>query len=288
MEYYDVKDLTFQLFRDLLEEAELEELDAGIVVQAYLKDSFHDLSDLVGWAAGSRRPITVRLVKGAYWDAETITSRAAGWPVPVFARKEETDANYERCTRLLLDHHGQVRAAFGSHNLRSLAHAVTYARAEGIPDSGYELQMLYGMAEPMHLAVKRLGLRLRVYAPVGELVPGMAYLVRRLLENTSNESFVRHQYADGDALDALVAPPEVAELPEPEGAARRAPTDPEGVGAYEPEPPAERRRASVRSAFGAERSAADGHAPIDVPARIDGQRVHTPNTLRSPPPPPPL
>ncbi len=62
------------------------------------------------------------------------------------------------------------------------------------------------MAEPVHAAVKRLGLRLRVYGPVGELVPGMAYLVRRLLENTSNESFVRHRFAEGRALDALVAP----------------------------------------------------------------------------------
>ena len=64
--------------------------------------------------------------------------------------------------------------------------------------------MLYGMAEPMHAAIRRLGLRLRVYAPVGELVPGMAYLVRRLLENTSNESFVRHRFAEGRALDELL------------------------------------------------------------------------------------
>ncbi len=80
-------------------------------------------------------------------------------------------------------------------------------RSLGIPDSGYELQMLYGMAEPIQAAIRRLGLRLRVYAPVGELVPGMAYLVRRLLENTSNESFVRHRFAEGRALAELVAAP---------------------------------------------------------------------------------
>ena len=78
----------------------------------------------------------------------------------------------------------EVRAAFGSHNLRSLAYAVVWARALGIPDHGYEIQMLYGMALPVQAALRRLGLRLRVYAPVGELVPGMAYLVRRLLEKT--------------------------------------------------------------------------------------------------------
>ena len=82
--------------------------------------------------------------------------------MPVFGTKAETDTSYERCVRMLHDHHGSVRAAFGSHNLRSLAYAITYARSKGIPDSGYEVQMLYGMAEPIHAAIKRLGFRLRV------------------------------------------------------------------------------------------------------------------------------
>ncbi|MGH9286353.1 MAG: proline dehydrogenase family protein, partial [Acidimicrobiales bacterium] len=207
MEHYEVKDLTVELFRDLLDEPGLAGLDAGIVVQAYLKDSLDDLADLIAWSAARPRPVTVRLVKGAYWDSETITAGAEGWPSPVFGHKGQTDANYERCTRLLHDHHGSVRAAFGSHNLRSLAYAVAYARSRGIPDSGYEIQMLYGMAEPIHAAIRRLGLRLRVYAPVGDLVPGMAYLVRRLLENTSNESFVRRRFAECEGLDELVAAP---------------------------------------------------------------------------------
>ncbi|TML60203.1 MAG: L-glutamate gamma-semialdehyde dehydrogenase, partial [Actinobacteria bacterium] len=189
MEHYDVKDLTLQLFRELVSEPALDGLEAGVVVQAYLKDSYDDLADVVAWSAGRRTPVSVRLVKGAYWDTETVVAQAEGWPVPVFEHKEQTDANYERCVRLLHDRHGDVRAAFGSHNLRSLAYAVSYARAHGVPDHGYELQMLYGMAEPVQAAIRRLGLRVRVYAPVGELVPGMAYLVRRLLENTSNESF---------------------------------------------------------------------------------------------------
>src|SRR5262249_31724688 len=181
---------------------------------------------LVAWSSERSKPVSVRLVKGAYWDAETIHSRAEGWPVPVFEHKAETDANYERCARFLHDHHGQVRAAFASHNLRSLAYAVTYARSLGIPDAGYEVQMLYGMAEPVQAAIRRVGLRLRVYAPVGELVPGMAYLVRRLLENTSNESFVRQKFAERRELKVLVAPPSVERLPEREPPLRRAPTDP--------------------------------------------------------------
>lgn len=270
MESYDVKDLTLDLFRSLVEEPSLAHLHTGVVHQAYLKECRLDLADLIAWSHRLDRhvPIGVRLVKGAYWDAETITARAEGWPVPVFEDKDETDASYERCTRLLHDHHDTVRAAFGSHNLRSLAYAVSYARANGIPDHAYELQMLYGMAEPIQAAIRRLGLRLRVYAPVGELVPGMAYLVRRLLENTSNESFVRQRFAEGREVDELIAPPQVDKLPDPEVPTRREPTDAHAVaaafediggangplwtrnaGGYRPEPPAEWRRAKVRAEF---------------------------------------
>src|SRR5688572_28149727 len=226
MEHFEVKDLTLELFRDLLDEPELAGLDAGVVVQAYLRDSHDDLSDLIAWSTDRPRPITVRLVKGAYWDTETVHSEAEGWPVPVFSEKVQTDASYERCTRLLHDNHGHVRAAFGTHNLRSLAYAVEFARSLGIPDNGYEIQLLYGMAEPLHAAVRKLGLRLRVYAPVGELVPGMAYLVRRLLENTANESFVRRRFVEGQDLRALLAPPVVDDLPERDRPVRRPPTAP--------------------------------------------------------------
>jgi RHH-type proline utilization regulon transcriptional repressor/proline dehydrogenase/delta 1-pyrroline-5-carboxylate dehydrogenase len=211
MEHYDVKNLTLRLFRECAEA--FPAVDVGVVVQAYLRDSWTDLHELVEWARGldgSGRRIGVRLVKGAYWDSETITAKAEGWPVPVFGDKDETDANFERCARFMHESGDVVRAAFGSHNLRSLAFAVTCARSMGIPDSAYELQMLYGMAEPIQAAIRRLGMRLRIYAPVGELVPGMAYLVRRLLENTSNESFVRHRFAEGRNLDELLRAPRVA------------------------------------------------------------------------------
>ncbi len=281
-EHYDVKDLTLQLFRELLEEPDLADLDAGIVIQAYLKDSRDDLADLIAFSSGRVRPITVRLVKGAYWDTETVLATAEGWPVPVFERKAETDANFERCTRLLHDHHGQVRAAFGSHNLRSLGYAVAYGRSKGIPDAGYEVQLLYGMAEPLHSAVRRMGMRLRVYAPVGELVPGMAYLVRRLLENTANESFVRRRFVEGRALDEVLAAPDVAELPGPGAPARRAPTDPRQPADYEPEPVAEWRRATVRATFAAAVGrVADEGLLLRVPAVIDGRPVHTEAVIRS-------
>ena len=283
MEHYDAKDMTLELFRGLLGEPALARLDAGVVLQAYLKDCYDDLADLLAWAGEARRehPIGVRLVKGAYWDTETIASRAEGWPVPVFEEKAQTDANFERCTRLLHRHHGTIRAAFGSHNLRSLAYAVTYARSLGIPDTGYEIQMLYGMAEPVQAAIRRLGLRLRVYAPVGDLVPGMAYLVRRLLENTSNESFVRRRFAEDQPVEELVAPPAVDHVPGLEPPTHRLPTDPVQPGPYAHEPFAEWRRHEVRAAYGSDVAAAPSHFAISVPAVIGGERVATGRTIDS-------
>jgi RHH-type proline utilization regulon transcriptional repressor/proline dehydrogenase/delta 1-pyrroline-5-carboxylate dehydrogenase len=284
MEHADVKDLTLELFRDLATDPELAHVDLGIVIQAYLRDSRDDLAEVIAVSALRERPLTVRLVKGAYWDTETIQARAAGWPVPVFEHKDETDASYERCVRLLHDHHGEVRAAFASHNLRSLAYAIEYGRESGIADDGYEIQMLHGMAEPIHQAIRRMGFRLRVYAPVGELVPGMAYLVRRLLENTSNESFVRHRFAEGDDLDTLIAPPSVDALPDlepPHGARHRVATEAADPEPYDPEPVREWRRRPPRDAF----ATAVGHAGsdeiLDVPAVIAGRRVRTTATIDS-------
>ena len=290
MEHYDAKDLTLALFRELLDEDEFTGVQAGVVIQAYLRDAAADLRDLIDWSGRRPHPITVRLVKGAYWDAETVHARAAGWDPPVFQHKAQTDASYEKCVRLLHDHHGQVRAAFGSHNLRSLAYAVSYARRLGLADHAYEIQLLYGMAEPVHAAIKRLGLRLRVYGPVGELVPGMAYLVRRLLENTSNESFVRHRFAEGQALDALLAPPSIEELPGPTRTPEVPATKPVGPLDYTPEPVREWRRAASRTEFataveswraGVRPSTGEGWSGLVVPALIDGEQVRTSATIVS-------
>ena len=281
-EHYDVKNLTLLLFRELLSEDEFSGIEAGAVIQAYLKDSRDDLADLVALSSARTRPITVRLVKGAYWDTETVHASADGWPVPVYEDKHQTDANFERCVRLLHDHHGEVKAAFGTHNLRSLAYAIEYARDKGIPDNGFEVQLLYGMAEPIHAAVRRLGLRLRVYSPVGELVPGMAYLVRRLLENTANESFVRRRFVEGHDLDELVAPPGVDQLPELEGPARRPATEPNDSGPYHHEPVAEWRRSTARASFAAAVGRVGGGGlGLTVPAVIDGRPIHTPATIVS-------
>ena len=157
--------------------------------------------------AAARAPVWVRLVKGAYWDYETTMAAQAGWPSPVWTHKTETDAQYERSTTFLLKNRRWLRPAFGSHNIRSLAHALATADLLDAAPNGYELQMLYGMAEPVKDVLVALGRRVRVYTPYGELLPGMAYLVRRLLENTANESFLRASFTEHIPVEKLLQNP---------------------------------------------------------------------------------
>ena len=148
----------------------------------------------------------VRLVKGAYWDHEVVEARQHGWRPPVFEEKADCDRNFEELTRRLLDARPLVRVAVGSHNLRSVSHAIAYNRATGGEDRDLELQVLRGLGDDLGGALAASGLRVRAYCPVGELVAGMAYLVRRLLENTSNESFL-HEQSRGTPLEELLAAP---------------------------------------------------------------------------------
>ena len=208
MEQYELKDLTIELFKSLLDEPEFADFeDAGIAIQAYLRDARTDVEELAKWAKKRKTPVTVRLIKGAYWDFETINAEQESWRNPVWTRKWETDACFEDCTEILLDNAKYIHTAIGSHNVRSIAHAIAYANARKLPPNALEFQMLFGMAEPMKLALSQMGYRVREYVPIGEMIPGMAYLVRRLLENTSNESWLRHSYAEGYSLDQLLAAP---------------------------------------------------------------------------------
>jgi RHH-type proline utilization regulon transcriptional repressor/proline dehydrogenase/delta 1-pyrroline-5-carboxylate dehydrogenase len=141
-----------------------------------------DLRDLIEWGRARGTRFAVRLVKGAYWDYETTKSGQNGSNPPVFLQKPESDANFEKLTRVLFENNSVVTPAFGSHNVRSIAHAQAVADELGIDRSRFEFQLLYGMAGPIKRALVEMGYRVREYCPVGELLPGMAYLVRRLLE----------------------------------------------------------------------------------------------------------
>ena len=209
MESHALKNLTLRLFKSLFAEPDFSSGPAcGIAMQAYLRDTGADLCDLIAWAGKHRRRVTIRLVKGAYWDYETVIAGQRGWPVPVFTKKAESDLNFEKLSLLLLENHDAVIPAFGTHNVRGIAHALAQADRLGVPRDACEFQMLHGMADSLKAALLQLGLRVREYCPVGELLPGMAYLVRRLLENTSNESFLANQFARGASRDELLKPPE--------------------------------------------------------------------------------
>ncbi|MGF1569142.1 MAG: L-glutamate gamma-semialdehyde dehydrogenase [Nodosilinea sp.] len=207
MEQYRYKALTLAILKDILMEDEFRQRDdLGMTLQAYLRDSYDDLKNLVIWAKNRGTPVTVRLVKGAYWDQETITARQNGWPSPVYSQKVSTDANFERMTELLLENHQVLYGAIGSHNVRSQAHAMAIAETLNIPRRAIELQVLYGMADKLAKALADRGFRVRVYAPFGELIPGMSYLIRRLLENTANSSFLRQNLEDVPVESLLAAP----------------------------------------------------------------------------------
>ena len=226
MEQYRYKDLTLAILKDILSDDEFRQRDdIGVTLQAYLRDSYNDLKDLVIWAKNRGTPVSVRLVKGAYWDQETITARQNDWPSPVYSQKRSTDANFERMTRLLLENHEYLYAAIGSHNVRSQAHAMAIAEELHIPKRHIELQVLYGMADKLAKTLADKGYRVRVYTPFGELIPGMSYLIRRLLENTANSSFLRQNLED-TPVEQLLAAPEFAPEDRDDGSG--------GQGAWEP------------------------------------------------------
>jgi RHH-type proline utilization regulon transcriptional repressor/proline dehydrogenase/delta 1-pyrroline-5-carboxylate dehydrogenase len=292
MESYVAKDLTLHIFQQVLLEDEFRQRDdVGIVVQCYLHDAERDLETLRDWAAARGTPVWIRLVKGAYWDYETVHAGLQGWPVPVFQQKWQSDANFERCARFLLLNHPTLRTALASHNVRSLAHGLATARHLGIAPHDVELQMLYGMGDSEKEVFTRMGYRLRVYMPFGQLIPGMAYLVRRLLENTSNDSFLKGAFTDAVAPEVLLMNPmNHADQPRHNGAAGdrphgqandRVPPGPAIVDDFRNEPLCDFAVARERERMKAALDAVRRHAGEHYPLVIDGARVDTAERLTS-------
>ena len=213
LEQWNLHEITYRLFERIALDPEFAAWPhLGIVVQAYLKTRRRTISIA---SSPSRRkrgtPLTVRLVKGAYWDYEVVQAGLHGYPCPVFTQKDHTDANYERLTRRLLEnratHPRRLRHAQPAHALRR-------PRPRGKPrpasPARSNCRCSYGMAEPERDLLRDLGHRVRLYAPVGDLITGMAYLVRRLLENTANSSFLRLSHHDHADIEQLMAKPEPA------------------------------------------------------------------------------
>jgi RHH-type proline utilization regulon transcriptional repressor/proline dehydrogenase/delta 1-pyrroline-5-carboxylate dehydrogenase len=195
-------ELTLDLFEDLSRSHAL-----GIAVQAYQKRALA----VCDWLVGLRRRISVRLVKGAYWDGEIKRGQQLGMPdYPVFTRKAATDISYVACARRLLSAPATLYPVFATHNCRTVATILELAG-----ERPFEFQKLFGMGDALYEVLLRTRpVACRIYAPVGSFTDLLPYLVRRLLENGANTSFV-HQIADPAVpLETLVADPLEA-LPEP-------------------------------------------------------------------------
>ena len=181
----------------------------GLVVQAYQKRCPFVIDYLVDLARRSGRKFMVRLVKGAYWDAEIKRAQVEGMPgYPVYTRKVYTDVSYLTCAKKLLGAANILYPQFATHNAHSLAVIYTWAQADGIKN--YEFQCLHGMGETLYDQVvggKNLDKACRIYAPVGSHETLLAYLVRRLLENGANSSFVNQIVDESVPIDSLLTDP---------------------------------------------------------------------------------
>ncbi|MBO3762209.1 trifunctional transcriptional regulator/proline dehydrogenase/L-glutamate gamma-semialdehyde dehydrogenase [Ciceribacter sp. L1K22] len=207
----DRLELSLDLLEDLSLDNDLKGWNGlGFVVQAYGKRCPFVLDYIIDLARRSDRRIMVRLVKGAYWDAEIKRAQLDGLEdFPVFTRKVHTDVSYIACARKLLAARDVIFPQFASHNAQTLA-AIYHLAGPAFTVGDYEFQCLHGMGEPLYeevVGAEKLARPCRIYAPVGTHETLLAYLVRRLLENGANSSFVNRIADPKVSVDELVADP---------------------------------------------------------------------------------
>jgi RHH-type proline utilization regulon transcriptional repressor/proline dehydrogenase/delta 1-pyrroline-5-carboxylate dehydrogenase len=202
MEEYRDLGLTVTAFQEVLDEPEFLPLSAGLVLQAYLPDSFGVQQALTAWAIARRHrggaPIKLRIVKGANLAMERVEASQSGWPQTPYATKAEVDANYVRMLEYACrpEHAGAVRVGIGTHNLFDIAYGLVLRARRGV-ERQVEFEMLEGMANHQARAVQEQAGGLLLYAPVvkaEDFHSAIAYLVRRLDENTAPENFLRHLF----------------------------------------------------------------------------------------------
>ncbi len=273
MESTRMKGITLEVYRRL-KRKHPDYPHLAVALQSYLRDTDHDLAELLAWGVRENIPLSIRLVKGAYWDYEVIKARQNGWEPPVWTIKADSDAAFERHARLILEHHHYCHFACATHNIRSIAAVLEHARELGVPDERYEFQVLYGMAEPVRRVLLRETGRVRLYSPYGELVPGMGYLVRRLLENTANESFLRKSFSVDLDISRLLEDPSVTASRERE---RRGAVDTfeAAAGAFRNEPAADFTRSELRESFVGHIARLRTRGGEIYPLHINGTDLHT-------------
>ena len=277
MEQYALRDLAWDAFRGTFARGTALGAwpDAGIVLQGYLRDAPALAEAYAGFALQRGAPFQVRLVKGAYWDYESIVAAASRWAAPVHTAKAATDAQFERLVERLAAAPG-IHLAVASHNVRAHAHAEAVAEHLGLPRGAIEHQTLFRTAEGTSRALAALGWSTRDYVPVGELLPGMAYLVRRVLENSSQAGFLLQSRAGASAEELLSPPPgravEEAAVAEEAASFERAPAAPWHDAAF---------RARFEEALTLTRARWGEHFDLDVAGEVvGGERrvaVHSPS-----------
>ncbi|EKD41368.1 MAG: hypothetical protein ACD_73C00744G0001, partial [uncultured bacterium] len=193
LEQYQYRDLTYRIFKEIMDEKEFQGMErVGVVVQTYLKDAPQIIHDLAAWSkarqdAGFGRSIQIRPVKGAYVDYEKMQNEQKGYPLATVGSKEEADINYHDCVDLLYAYKDYLRTSIASHNDQTYLESIAKAIENDVP---IEVQMLLGMQDDRKAQLFELGVPVSAYVPIGYLLPGMAYLARRFLENASQSNFL--------------------------------------------------------------------------------------------------
>ncbi len=191
-EYYAFSRLIEDIFCEVIKRDEFKNTKhVGIALQAYRKDAHRASLRLIEVAHARQTPFTIRLVKGAYWDTEVAIAEQNNWDSPLFKEKSATDSMFEVVFAVLLREWGNIYVSPATHNPKTIAFVIGNLERKGIlADPNFTFQVLYGLGEPVRRALCKKGLPVMVYVPVGDIVKGMSYFTRRILENTSNEGFL--------------------------------------------------------------------------------------------------
>jgi RHH-type proline utilization regulon transcriptional repressor/proline dehydrogenase/delta 1-pyrroline-5-carboxylate dehydrogenase len=291
MEAYRDLELTAELFMRVLDDPELHSLTAGIVLQAYVPDSHAVQARLVGWAqkrvAAGGAPLRMRLVKGANLMTERVEASLRRWPLPTYGNKADVDASFRRMLRYGTEpaHAAAVLLGVGSHNLFDIAYTLVLREQRGVRDR-VEPEMLEGMADPLRRVVQRVAGRVLVYAPSvdrRDFPSAVAYLVRRLDENTSEDNFLRRSFTmrAGDAgyelererfVTALAASERVSTAPRRTQDRTQPPTATSPHG-FENEPDTDFSRPANRAWLDAALERARTAAPVTLRSRLAGEEL---------------
>ena len=208
-EEMDRTEISLEIIKELLSHKDLADWDGlGFVVQTYGKRASFVIDDLNDMCVKNNRKIMVRLVKGAYWDTEIKIAHEMGLDdFPVFTRKEHSDVSYVACSKKLFEYNENIYSCFATHNALSVATVIEIAKS--YPDVKYEFQKLHGMGDYMYHLITECAYDIptRIYAPVGVHRDLLPYLVRRLLENGANSSFVKNIFDDDIPIKDMVKSP---------------------------------------------------------------------------------